>query len=76
MRIREEGEGSSEAYEVRIGGTQRCFGQKLGEFKFDDMAMVLTGILDAFVKQRTSDETLAQCVARAGMDPFIREVFG
>ncbi len=74
MRIREE-QGSVEGYEVLVGGEHDCFGQKLGEFKFDDCAGVLEGILNIFLKIKKDDETLARCVARKGISPFKKGVY-
>ncbi|MBM4370415.1 MAG: nitrite/sulfite reductase [Deltaproteobacteria bacterium] len=74
MRIREES-GSVEAYEVRIGGRQECFGEILGEFKLEDCEEVTRRVLDLFGRERLDGEALADCVARVGIDCFRGEVF-
>jgi sulfite reductase beta subunit-like hemoprotein len=66
MRIREQ-LGSTEAYEMCIGGEHDHFSTKLGEFKKDDCPRVLEKILDTFLAVRKGDETLAQCVHRLGL---------
>jgi sulfite reductase beta subunit-like hemoprotein len=65
MRIREH-LGSTEAYEMRIGGEHDRLAKKLGEFKKDDCPRVLEKILDTFLEVRKGDETLATCVQRMG----------
>ena len=65
MRIREE-LGSVEGYEMTLGGTHDQFGKKLGEFKRDDCPGVVERVLDTFMEIREGDETLAECVRRAG----------
>jgi sulfite reductase (NADPH) hemoprotein beta-component len=74
-RIREE-LGSVEGYEVLIGGTEQQHGTLLGEFKRDDIPAVVEAVLDTFVALRLEDESLATCVARVGIEPFTREVYG
>ena len=69
MRIREE-QGSVEAYELRIGGTQRAFGAILGEFKLDDCVSVVRALLDRFLALREGNETLAGHVQRVGVGPY------
>lgn len=66
MRIREK-VGSTEAYEMRIGGKHDRLGSKLGEFKKADCAPALERILDTFLDIRQGDETLADCAARMGL---------
>ena len=63
MRIRGQ-IGSSEAYEIVIGGTHDQLGRKLGEFKLEDCPRVLEKILDTFIELRKGDETIAQCIDR------------
>jgi sulfite reductase beta subunit-like hemoprotein len=65
MRIREE-MGSAEGYEIVVGGTERDFGRKVGDFKKEDCPRVVESILDTFLKIRQGDETLADCVRRTG----------
>jgi sulfite reductase beta subunit-like hemoprotein len=65
MRIREH-LGSTEAYEMRIGGEHDRLAKKLGKFKKDDCPRVLEKILDTFLEVRKGDETLATCVQRMG----------
>ena len=66
MRIREQ-VGSTEAYEMRIGGEHNRLAKKVGEFKKMDCPRVLETILDTFLRVREGDETLARCVQRLGM---------
>jgi sulfite reductase beta subunit-like hemoprotein len=66
MRIREQ-VGSTQAYEMRIGGEHDRLAKKLGEFKSDDCPRVLEKILDTFLAVRKDDETLAECVHRLGL---------
>jgi len=75
MRIREE-EGSVEGFEMRIGGSQRALGQLLGEFKTPDLPTVVETVLDTFVAVRQGDESLQATVARLGVEPFRKAVFG
>jgi formate dehydrogenase major subunit len=65
MRIR-EGQGSVEGYEIRLGGTQKRFGQVLGEFKTEDCPRVVESVLNTFMATRQGDETLADTVWRFG----------
>ena len=74
MRIREE-LGSVEGYEVTLGGTPERLGGVLGEFKRGDCPNVVATVLDAFLELRMSDESLADCVRRVGIDRFRKEVF-
>lgn len=69
MRIREE-VGSTEAYEMLIGGSQTDFGKKLGEFKFRDIPAVVEDVLDHFMAVRLENESLTACVNRVGVDNF------
>ncbi|MCZ6673782.1 MAG: nitrite/sulfite reductase [Verrucomicrobia bacterium] len=66
MRIREQ-VGSTEAYEMRIGGNHDRLARKFGEFKHDDCPRVLEKILDTFLAVRQGDETLADCIHRLGL---------
>ncbi len=63
-------EGSTEGYQITVGGTQQSFGQPVGEFKEDDCPRVIAAILDAFMELCDGGETLAQNVARLGIDPY------
>lgn len=74
MRIREE-LGSTEAYEMLIGGEEQKYGEKLGEFKVDDCGPILEGVLDHFAQVRKGDETLSACVRRLGVESFRKAVF-
>ncbi|MBD3422593.1 MAG: hypothetical protein GF398_20960 [Chitinivibrionales bacterium] len=74
MRIREE-LGSVEGYEMLIGGDQKAFGRKLGDFKFEDCREVLEIVLDTFMSIRSGAETLTDCVTRVGIDPFREAVY-
>jgi len=75
MRIREE-LGSTEGYEVLIGGDQQSFGRKLGDFKSNDCPQIVETVLDTFVAVREAQESLSACVNRLGIEPFQRAVFG
>lgn len=66
MRIREQ-VGSTEAYEMRIGGKHDVLARKVGEYKKQDCPRVLEAILDTYLKVRKGDETLADCVQRMGL---------
>jgi sulfite reductase beta subunit-like hemoprotein/NADPH-dependent glutamate synthase beta subunit-like oxidoreductase len=71
LRVREM-EGSTEGYQVTVGGTQEAFGQVIGEFKEDDCVRVTTTILDTFVELRQDDETLSDSVHRISYDAYKR----
>ncbi|MGA2621163.1 MAG: FAD-dependent oxidoreductase [Thermoguttaceae bacterium] len=62
--------GSSDGYQVTVGGTQSRFGEPLGEFKTADCPPVVAAILDTFLAIRQGDESLAHSVARAGIAPY------
>ncbi|MBH54037.1 MAG: hypothetical protein CMI18_06790 [Opitutaceae bacterium] len=66
MRIREN-IGSTEAYEIRVGGEHNRLAKKLGEYKKEDCPLVLEKVLDTFLEIRQGNETLADCVDRLGM---------
>ncbi len=70
MRIRQEEQGSVEAYEVLLGGSLTRFGKKLGEYTLSDCPKVATLVLDEFIKVRQGEETLTTCVNRLGIDHF------
>lgn len=74
MRIREE-YGSTEAYEVLIGGSQTDFGKKLGEFKVDDVREIVENVLDHFIKVRKEHESLTSCVNRVGVENFKEVIY-
>lgn len=65
LRLRDE-TGSTEGYEIRIGGTHDEFGKIVGEYKKDDCPRVVASILDTFMTVRQGEETLAECVRRTG----------
>ncbi len=65
LRLREE-LGSTEGYEIVLGGTHDQFGKKIGDYKRDDCPKVIEAILDKFLDIREGDETLAECVRRTG----------
>jgi formate dehydrogenase major subunit len=73
LRIRKQ-VGSSEGYQVTVGGTQQRFGQVIGEFKQDDCVRVVAAILDTFLAVGRECETLAENVARLGVEPYLRAV--
>ena len=55
MRIREQ-EGSTDSFQVTLGGTEDRFGQVLGEFKQADCPRVIAAVLDTFL-----GTTVASC---------------
>ena len=65
-RIREES-GSVEGYEVLLGGDERDHGQKLGDFKAVDCPGIVETLLDLFVAERKSEETIRDFVKCVGM---------
>jgi formate dehydrogenase major subunit len=67
-------EGSTEGYLITVGGTQRNFGQSVGEFKQDDCLRVIGTILDTFMQLGDGKETLAENVERLGVEPYRRAV--
>ncbi|MFH1071183.1 MAG: nitrite/sulfite reductase [Candidatus Glassbacteria bacterium] len=69
MRIREL-RGSSEAYQVVLGGTEDCFGQLFGEYKEADCVRATESILDTFLSLQEGAETLAENVRRLGVEPY------
>ena len=75
LRIRLPDVGSVEAYEMLLGGDQKAFGLKLGDFKKDDCPAIVETVLDTFLKVRTGEETLSGTVARTGLEPFRQAVF-
>jgi len=75
LRIREADLGSVEGYEMLLGGDQKAFGLKLGEFKKTDCPEIVETVLDTFLKLRQPEETLTATVARTGLEPFRQAVF-
>lgn len=73
MRIREES-GSVEGYEMLLGGDQKDFGKKLGEFKLTDIPEIVKAVLEHFLHIRQNDETLTGCVNRVGIEEFKKAV--
>jgi formate dehydrogenase major subunit len=73
LRIREK-HGSTEGYLVTVGGTQERFGEPVGEFKQNDCVRVVAAILDTFLGTGAEGETLADNVARLGVEPYRRAV--
>ena len=69
LRIRRQ-VGNVEGYQITLGGTLRGFGQAVGEFKQSDCRTVVETILDTFLAVRQGEETLAQSVARLGVEPY------
>jgi len=74
MRIREVS-GSVEGFELSLGGDQQKHGQKLGDFKTNDIPDIVERILKTFIDLRSSDETLTHTVNRVGISPFQKVVF-
>ncbi|MGD0900551.1 MAG: FAD-dependent oxidoreductase, partial [Thermoguttaceae bacterium] len=69
LRVRGQS-GSTEGYQVTVGGTQQSFGQEVGGFKQGDCPAVVRAILDTFLAIRSGDETLSDSVARLGPEPY------
>ena len=69
LRVREE-TGSTEGYQITLGGTQRNFGQPLGDFKQADCPRVVASILDTLLATGAGHETLSDNVARVGVEPY------
>ncbi|MCB1155317.1 nitrite/sulfite reductase, partial [bacterium] len=76
MRIREADRGSSESYEMRLGGTQESHGKVIGNFKLHDCVLVTAKVLDVFLEEREGDESLAQNAQRKGVLKYKRAVQG
>ncbi|HEY9059892.1 MAG TPA: nitrite/sulfite reductase [Pseudobacteroides sp.] len=74
MRIREES-GSVEGYEVLVGGDQRDHGKELGEFKHSDCPDVLKNLLDDFLANLGSTETIKNYIDRKGIEYFKEIVY-
>jgi formate dehydrogenase major subunit len=73
LRIRGR-EGSTEGYQITVGGTQQRFGEVVGEYKQDDCLRVIETILDTFVRLQSDGETLAESVARLGIAAYRQAV--
>lgn len=69
MRIREE-TGSTEGYEILLGGSQNKHGEKLGEFKLKDCELVIDSVLSSFIENKNNEEFLRDFVDRKGIDYF------
>jgi formate dehydrogenase major subunit len=69
LRIRGES-GSTEGYQVTVGGTERGFGREVGQFQQADCVRVVETILDTFLAVRAGVETLSGSVARLGLAPY------
>ncbi len=68
MRIREL-EGSTEAFQITLGGTEDCFGELLGEYKTGDCVRAVETVLDTFLAADTK-ESLADHARRTGLAPY------
>jgi|GEM_PF-205227 len=73
LRIREHS-GSSEGYQVTVGGEEDRFGEVIGEFKQHDCVRVVQAILDKFLQVRRPGQTLAKNVAELGIGPYLEAV--
>ncbi|KEA65743.1 Sulfite reductase [NADPH] hemoprotein beta-component [Marinobacterium lacunae] len=66
-------------YQITIGGSDRedaSLGKVLGKsVAADDVADTLKKILEAYVEQRTDEESFLECVRRVGVDPFKEKVY-
>lgn len=68
MRVRDL-RGSSEAYQVALGGTEDAPGAVLGEFRTEDCVRVMEAVLDTWLAAGT-EERLAAHVRRVGLAPY------
>ncbi len=66
-RIR-EASGAVEGYELLLGGDEREHGQKLGNFKATDCPEIVGRLLDLFLADALSGETIRDFVKRVGME--------
>lgn len=73
LRLREQ-VGSVEGYQMTVGGVQDRFGEMVAELKQDDCVRAVAAVLDAFLQLRAGDETLADSVARLGIEPYRQAV--
>ncbi len=68
-----------EWYQLTLGGSsenEAAIGERLGPaVAKDQVAKVVTTILDVYVKQRLDDESFLNMVKRAGITPFKEEVY-
>ena len=70
----------SEWYQVTLGGNQGNFasiGKVIGpSFSEEEMPEVIKKIITTYVANRHPDENFIDCVARIGIDPFKKEIYG
>ncbi|MFW6125111.1 MAG: FAD-dependent oxidoreductase, partial [Pirellulales bacterium] len=66
--------GSTEAYQITIGGEESHFGEPLGEYKIGDCVRVIRTLLDTFLQGRRGEETMAGHMARVGVAPYKQAV--
>lgn len=70
----------SEWYQVTLGGNQGNFasiGKVIGpSFSEEEMPEVIKKIITTYVTNRHPDENFIDCVARIGIDPFKKEIYG
>ena len=70
----------SEWYQVTLGGNQGNFasiGKVIGpSFSEEEMPEVIKKIIIIYVTNRHPDENFIDCVARIGIDPFKKEIYG
>lgn len=67
MRIRGEEEGAVEGYEMLIGGDEKAHGKKVGDFKSEDIPYIVRDLLDLFLEENKTDETIGEFVNRKGL---------
>ncbi len=73
LRIREQ-RGSTEGYQITIGGDVDRLGQVIGEFKLHDCVRVVQAVLDKFLSVGRVHQTLAAHVAEVGVQPYVEAV--
>lgn len=68
-----------EWYQITLGGSsenEAAIGERLGPaVAKDQIATVVTDILDVYVQQRLEDEAFLQTVKRVGLEPFRERVY-
>ena len=74
LRVREKS-GSTEGYQILVGGYEHDYGILLGEFKAADCVKVVEIILDSFLELREGDESLSDNIRRVGVDTYKERVY-
>ncbi|MFZ5833108.1 MAG: FAD-dependent oxidoreductase [Planctomycetota bacterium] len=69
LRIRNQ-VGSTEGYQITVGGREDRFGDVVAELKEVDCVRAFETVLDTFIKIRQGEETLSENVDRLGPEPY------